>query len=87
MAFLLLHNYKKKKKKYRSYYNRIKITYRNNVLSWLNIVFLAYYVRLINKIYSKEISIVVEKIDTVNKAKWMRKFGLYRHQGYYWGKG
>ena len=74
-------------KKYRSYYNRIKITYRNNVLSWLNIVFLAYYVRLINKIYSKEISIVVEKIDTVNKAKWMRKFCLYRQQGYYWGKG
>ena len=73
-------------KKYRSYYNRIKITYRNNVLSWLNIVFLAYYVRPINKIYFKEISIVVEKIDTVNKAKWMRKFGLYRQQGYLLGK-
>lgn len=25
--------------------------------------------------------------STVNKAKWMRKFGLYRQQGYYWGKG
>lgn len=74
-------------KKYRSYYDRIKITYRNSFTSLVNIIFLAFYVRIINRIYSKNISIVVERIDTKQKARWMRRLGISHQQGYYWGKG
>lgn len=71
-------------KKIKQYHYKIVI---DDFTEGINTYFLYNKLCETNKIYSKEISIVVEKIDTVNKAKWMRKFGLYRQQGYYWGKG
>lgn len=72
--------------KHRDYYNRIKITYKNHK-SFFNILFLALYVKWLNRLYDKQISIVVERIDSLKKAKIIKCLGISHQQGYFWAAG